>query len=350
MTILLAPAMAQAAPNQTYKLAVVVEAGQYMNDTWQGSTRGGSLLKALAIQINTLPVHIEYKLWLINENTTVYDKSNWPRQLEHFAFSGNPNMITALEEACQWLNGDGSLLFIGNHLPHASFLQTLKTTPQMFAHVLSLETGESMSSLALAGGGGWLDTPSPRQILPYSRAAFKNAITPGRLQLILHNQENQKIELEPTLQRNDILEKNRTILSWRIVQLQPGNYRITWPAQDSLPGPGALPERLTVGGPDGQDLHIGGMGSISVSSVDTEGVEQNWPLAVLDAASGKLWESKRSAPFTLSLPVGVYRVYSTAPIRQEWRFALTAGQHLAHAFGPRGSILEIGRASCRERV
>ncbi len=331
--------VASAAAPPPYKLAVVVEASAFMDQVWQGTTRGEALWKALSLQLNTLPVHVDYQVWWVGQATSTFDRLNWPRQerggLPEFA--GNNSPAPALTEALAWLQPGGSLLFIGNSPPGPDWTQALGNE-DIFCHVLSLEPGADLSSLALAGGGGYFVATTPGRVAPCTAAAIRTAITQGRLLLITHNQNNEKLELTLTLSRSDIWEKSRKALSWRLLQILPGNYRISWPERSALPGPSALPERLAVGGPDGPELHVGGMGTLSVSSLDENGQEQNWPLAVLDAGSGKLWESKRPAPFTLSLPVGIYRVYSTAPLHQEWRMGLRAGQHESHAFGPRGSL------------
>lgn len=333
----------QAASPQPQRLAIVVEAGSFMNQVWQGGSRGEALLSALNMQINTLPVQVEYKLWWVNDTITTYDKLNWPRPLGGFnpGFSGETSPTQALEDAVAWLgSGGGSLLFIGNTRPAPSFYRMLEND-NIFCQVLALEPMEDLRDLALKGGGAYFVAPSPSKTLSYAGAAFKTAVSSGRLKLITHNPENEKIIVQAELTRSDTLQKSRQALSWRSLQIPPGGYRITWPEEGALPGPGAPPQKVTVGKSDGPELHAGGTGRISVESLDADGKEQNWPLAVLDADSGKLWESRRNAPFSLDLPVGVYRVYSIAPLHQEWRVGLTAGANAQHTFGPKGSLMVV---------
>lgn len=341
--LLAAPAYAGSQDQQ--KLAVVVQAGSFMNQPWLESTRGEALLKNLLMYLNTTPAQVDLKIWWVEEHISMFDKQTWPRPRQHELFpgySGEANPLPAIKEAVAWLKPGGSLLYIGNQAPSLDDeLQQIWQQQEFFCHVLALapQEPEELAALAFAGGGGYFEAPAPNRVGPFTGAALRHAVTDGRLQIITHDGQNQRLNMTVTLERNDILVKSRPVACWRTQQMLPGSYRIIWPQAVELPGPADLPERLSVTGSDAPQLHVGGTGSISVRSLDSQQQEQNWTLAVLDASTGKLWESKRESPFTLKLPVGIYRIYSIAPERQEWRAGLEAGQNLEHAFGPKGSVL-----------
>ena len=344
---------AQAA--EARRLAVVVEATDAMNEVWQGSTRGRLLVQALNLEMNTLPQDVEFRLSWVNNTPILFDNRNWPKLEPNFTLlSGGQGqkLLNSILDSFDWLkeNGGGSLLLITPR--PGSYQQPITNALQnsnIYCHVLSLDVTDqqALAALALQGGGGFLNISRAQQVAGFLHASLNNAISPARLRIITSNDNNQPINLVLGISRANSHEATRQVSSNRWLQVQAGGYALAWPADSQLPE--SPPRRTTV--ESQTTLHVGGYGEILLNSMDGSKSELNWPVAVADANSGRLLEAKRYTPFTMRLPAGAYRAYTTANPRQEWRIALAAGQTVEKIFGPPGSLrLAIAGAWQSEQV
>ncbi|MDR1396939.1 MAG: hypothetical protein LBJ14_04345 [Desulfarculales bacterium] len=328
-------------------LAVVVNAGAVMEEVWQGSTRGQELRAALQLTLGALPADIPWYMHWVNETPILFDRDNWPRLQPEPVLKGSgqgEKFTLALQQACSWLleNQGGSLLIISaGPLQFQAGVSRELAKNNLFCHALSLglEDDGGIKALALQGGGGYLAVSNARRMLPFLNSSLANALAPGRLFIAVNSQDNTPLPMVLGLTRQNHNEKSRDVLSNRWLQLDLGGYGLEWPRDYSpLPRSETLPKRVSVLN-DATILNVGGSGRIKLSSLDGNEVELNWPLALAEVNTGKLLVNKRYAPFSLDLPAGEYRAYTTANPHQDWRFQLAAGQVLEKIFGPPGSLL-----------
>jgi hypothetical protein len=340
--------LSHALPAEARGLAVVVDAGAVMEEIWQGSTRSRELQHALQLTLGSLPIDTAWRMHWVNETPILFDRDNWPRLQPELVLKGSgqgQNLTMALQQACSWLlkNQGGALLLISaSPLQFQADISRELTGNNLFCHTLSLglENDNGLKALALRGGGGYLAVSNTRQVLPFLHSSLENALAPGRLFIAVHSQDNTSLlHMILKLTRQNHNEKSRDALSNRWLQVSLGGYGLEWPSDySSLSWPGTLPKRVSVLN-DASIVNVGGSGRINLSSLDGNETELNWPLALAEVNTGKLLVNKRYAPFSLNLPAGEYRVYTTSNPHQEWRFQLAAGQILEKIFGPPGNIL-----------
>jgi hypothetical protein len=332
-----------------WNLAVVLESSDQVNWQLQGESGLKRLNQALALALRGLPLRITAGLWLA--------EADGGRMLLHPAPAarlkgsslrlgpgrGEADLDGGLAMAAQWLlnRGGGSLLLIAATGPRNWNPPQPGPAGQMalYCHVLSLSSPRAsggLRELAVKGGGTQRSLERLTSLSTLLNQAVLSAISPARLNLITHDEQNQSRQVRVGLAYQGNKLPPQTVLSNRPVQLPEGNYELAWPKQHSL-GPGPLLKRASLKRIGLTEVYAGGTGEIKVTARQFDGSELNWRLSVARVADGRQVVAHRPAPFEAKMPAGRYLVSSVSPA-QSWNVLLKPGATLEVWAGPRASL------------
>lgn len=335
-----------------WNLTVVVEASPRMEKTWLGQKPRTALIKSLGQELRSLPLRVSCGLWLATPHSP--RQRIKPSPADHIkdlelawpaVKAGSPAWGAAIKAALAWLekSGGGSLLIVTATppgLPADLIPAGLKNPkPMIFVHALALGAkplSKALTRLVLLGGGGLFWARKPAELSRVLHIAAQNAISPARLLVHAHGQDNRPLAVEFAIKERDRGVLARPGLGQRPAQLLPGFYGLAWP-KDNAPRPGPLPRRVHVAPVGISQVWAGGSGTLAVKTLGQPKGEKPYKVKVTRLRDGKVAKPLTRTPFELELPSGRYLANTPFPA-MSWHVLIKAGSKVDLVAGPPGML------------